>query len=38
MTLAALVGLTVLVVLVAMAVAGYVIDKDASRRESGPRR
>jgi hypothetical protein len=33
-TLAALVGLTVLVVLVAMAVAGYVIDQDAARRET----
>jgi UPF0716 family protein affecting phage T7 exclusion len=36
-TLAALVGVTVLVVLVAMAVAGYLIDRDAGRRESGRR-
>jgi hypothetical protein len=36
--LALLVGITVLLVLAAMAAAGYLIDKDAGRRESGPRR
>lgn len=38
MTLALLVGITVLLVLVAMGAAGYAIDKDAGRRESRPRR
>ena len=33
MTLAALVGATVLVVLVAMAAAGYLIERDADRRD-----
>jgi hypothetical protein len=35
--LAIFVGITVLVVLAAMAAAGYLIDRDAGRRESGPR-
>jgi hypothetical protein len=35
--LAVLVGITVLLVLVAMGVAGYLIEKDAGRKESRPR-
>ena len=34
MALALLVGVTVLVVVAVMAAAGYVIDKDAARRET----
>jgi len=34
MELAALVAVTVLVVLLGMALAGYLIDKDAARRET----
>jgi len=36
-TLSALVAVTVLVVLAVMAVIGYLVDRDAGRRESGPR-
>jgi hypothetical protein len=36
--LALLVGVAVLVVVTAMAAAGYLIDRDAGRKESGPQR